>query len=57
MNFECIRKNEIDIAVVSGDDAGALTSTEGTGNVKVNGHFIGEAEKEGIAPVLLTGNA
>ena len=44
-------------AVVSGDDAGALTSTEGTGNVKVNGHFIGEAEKEGIAPVLLTGNA
>lgn len=43
--------------VVSGDDAGVLSNEEGIGNVKLGGYFIGEAEKEGIAPVLLTGMA
>ncbi len=41
--------------VTSGDDAGTLSNASGTDNVKINGCFIGEAEKEGIAPVLLTG--
>lgn len=45
--------------VVSGDDAGSLSNAAGTDNVnvKIGGYFIGEAEAEGIAPVLLTGAA
>lgn len=42
--------------VVSGKDAGSLSKEEGTGNVKIDGRFIGAAE-DGIAPVLLTGRA
>lgn len=42
--------------VVSGDDAGTLSNAEGTGNVRIDGKFIGGAEN-GIAPVLLAGKA